>query len=59
MKNSFDKQKEFSGKMEEDLERIRGELGKGIKLEEIAEKKPEAKVQKQAHSVFSPQKQLR
>lgn len=38
MKNSFDKQKEFSGDMKEDLERIRGELGKGIKLEEIAEK---------------------
>lgn len=38
MKNSFDKQKKTSDELEHDMEQIRNELGKGMKLEEIADK---------------------
>lgn len=38
MRNFFDEQNELSEEMKWDLERIRKELGKGIKIEEIADK---------------------
>lgn len=38
MNNSSDKQKELEEKLEHDMERIRAELGKGIGIEEIADK---------------------
>lgn len=38
MKSSFDNQNELSKQMEQDMERIRNEFGKGMKIEEIADK---------------------
>lgn len=38
MKNSFDKQEKMSDELEYDMEQIRKEFGRGMNLEEIADK---------------------